>query len=38
MAEKTILKSILFNPLSKNNPLVVQVLGICSLLAVPAKL
>ena len=38
MAEKTSLKSILFNPLSKNNPVVVQVLGICSVLAVTAKL
>ena len=31
-------KGILFNPLSKNNPVVVQVLGICSVLAVTAKL
>lgn len=31
-------KEILFNPLSKNNPVVVQVLGICSVLAVTAKL
>ena len=38
MAEKTSLKSILFNPLSKNNPVGVQVLGICSVLAVTAKL
>ncbi len=29
---------MLFNPLSKNNPVVVQVLGICSVLAVTAKL
>lgn len=38
MAEKTSLKSVLFNPLSHNNPVVVQVLGICSVLAVTAKL
>ncbi|MBQ7942037.1 MAG: NADH:ubiquinone reductase (Na(+)-transporting) subunit D [Muribaculaceae bacterium] len=31
-------KGILFNPLSKNNPVVVQILGICSVLAVTAKL
>lgn len=31
-------KKILFNPLSKENPVVVQVLGICSALAVTAKL
>ncbi len=31
-------KSVLFNPLSKNNPVIVQVLGICSALAVTAKL
>ena len=31
-------KAILFNPLSKNNPVVVQMLGICSALAVTAKL
>ena len=31
-------KGILFNPLSKNNPVVVQVLGICSALAVTSKL
>jgi len=30
--------SVFFNPLSKNNPVVVQVLGICSVLAVTAKL
>ena len=29
---------MLFNPLSKNNPVVVQILGICSVLAVTAKL
>lgn len=38
MAEKISNKSVLFNPLSKNNPVVVQVLGICSVLAVTAKL
>ena len=38
MAEKVSLKSVLFNPLSRNNPVVVQVLGICSVLAVTAKL
>lgn len=38
MAEKINYKSVLFNPLSKNNPVVVQVLGICSVLAVTAKL
>lgn len=38
MSEKISLKGTLFNPLSKNNPVVVQVLGICSVLAVTAKL
>lgn len=38
MAEKISNKSILFNPLSKNNPVIVQILGICSALAVTAKL
>ncbi len=38
MAEKVNLKEVLFNPFSKNNPVVVQVLGICSVLAVTAKL
>lgn len=38
MAEKTNNFSVFFNPLSKNNPVVVQVLGICSVLAVTAKL
>ncbi len=32
------IKEIFFNPLSKNNPVIVQVLGICSALAVTAKL
>ncbi|MGL5317119.1 MAG: NADH:ubiquinone reductase (Na(+)-transporting) subunit D [Bacteroidales bacterium] len=31
-------KEILLGPLSKNNPVIVQVLGICSALAVTAKL
>lgn len=31
-------KSALFNPFSKNNPVIVQILGICSVLAVTAKL
>ncbi len=38
MAEKIKNKEVLFNPLSKNNPVVVQILGICSVLAVTAKL
>ncbi len=38
MAEKTTNKSVFFNPFSKNNPVIVQVLGICSVLAVTAKL
>ncbi|MDE6859283.1 MAG: NADH:ubiquinone reductase (Na(+)-transporting) subunit D [Duncaniella sp.] len=38
MADKIKNISVLFNPLSKNNPVVVQVLGICSVLAVTAKL
>ena len=33
-----IYKAALFNPLSKDNPVIVQVLGICSCLAVTAKL
>ena len=31
-------KEALFNPLSKDNPVLVQILGICSTLAVTAKL
>lgn len=31
-------KKIFFNPLSKDNPVIIQVLGICSALAVTAKL
>lgn len=38
MAEKISNKSVFFNPFSKNNPVIVQVLGICSVLAVTAKL
>ena len=38
MAEKINNKNVLFNPFSKNNPVIVQVLGICSVLAVTAKL
>lgn len=38
MAEKVSNKKILFNPLSKDNPVIVQILGICSALAVTAKL
>ena len=38
MAEKIKNTEVLFNPLSKNNPVVVQILGICSVLAVTAKL
>ena len=38
MAEKITNKSVLFNPFSRNNPVVVQILGICSVLAVTAKL
>ena len=38
MAEKVTNKSVLLNPFSKNNPVIVQVLGICSVLAVTAKL
>lgn len=36
MANKNI--SIFFNPFSKENPVIVQILGICSALAVTAKL
>lgn len=38
MAEKVSNKSVLFNPFSKDNPVIVQILGICSVLAVTAKL
>ncbi len=38
MAEKISNRSVFFNPFSKDNPVIVQVLGICSVLAVTAKL
>lgn len=38
MAETISNKKVFFNPFSKDNPVVVQVLGICSVLAVTAKL
>ena len=38
MAEKINNRNVFFNPFAKNNPVVVQVLGICSVLAVTAKL
>ncbi|MDE6135870.1 MAG: NADH:ubiquinone reductase (Na(+)-transporting) subunit D [Muribaculaceae bacterium] len=38
MADKTSNKTVFFNPFSKDNPVVVQILGICSVLAVTAKL
>ncbi|MDE6346185.1 MAG: NADH:ubiquinone reductase (Na(+)-transporting) subunit D [Muribaculaceae bacterium] len=38
MAEKIKNKTVFFNPFSKDNPVVVQILGICSALAVTAKL
>ncbi len=38
MAEKINYRSVILNPFSKNNPVIVQVLGICSALAVTAKL
>lgn len=38
MAEKISNKRVFLNPFSKDNPVIVQVLGICSVLAVTAKL
>lgn len=38
MAEKNNNLNVFFNPFAKDNPVVVQVLGICSVLAVTAKL
>jgi len=38
MAEKVSNKTVFFNPFSKDNPVIVQILGICSVLAVTAKL
>lgn len=38
MSDKISNKKVFFNPFSKDNPVVVQILGICSVLAVTAKL
>lgn len=38
MTDKTNNKSVFFKPLSKDNPVIVQILGICSALAVTVKL
>ena len=38
MAEKINYKKVFLNPLSKDNPVIVQILGICSALAVTAQL
>ena len=38
MSEKINNRSVFLNPLSKDNPVIVQILGICSALAVTAKL
>lgn len=38
MAEKISARKVFFNPLSKDNPVLVQILGICSVLAITAKL
>lgn len=38
MADKINNRIVFFNPFAKDNPVVVQVLGICSVLAVTAKL
>lgn len=38
MADKISNRQVFFNPLSKDNPVIVQILGICSALAVTAKL
>lgn len=38
MALSSKTKAVLLGPLNKNNPIVVQVLGICSALAVTSKL
>lgn len=38
MAEKIKNRQVFFNPFAKDNPVVVQILGICSVLAVTAKL
>ena len=38
MAEKLKNRRVFLNPISENNPVIVQILGICSALAVTAKL
>lgn len=38
MAEKNSLKTLLLNPVVNNNPIALQILGICSALAVTTKL
>ena len=38
MAEKISNRKVFFNPFSKDNPVLVQILGICSVLAVTVKL
>lgn len=38
MPEKISNRQVFFNPFSKDNPVIVQILGICSCLAVTAKL
>ncbi len=38
MSEKVNNRAVFLNPLSKDNPVIVQILGICSALAVTAKL
>lgn len=38
MAEKISYRDVFLNPFSKNNPVIVQILGICSVLAVTTKL
>ncbi len=38
MSQKITNRQVLFNPLSKDNPVIVQILGICSSLAVTANL
>lgn len=38
MAEKIKNTTVFFNPFSKNNPVIVQILGICSILAVTVQL
>ena len=38
MSQKESLKDVLFNPVVSNNPIALQVLGVCSALAVTSKL